>query len=322
MMNSKAASMSATLAELHLLTDDSGCEDYRPVVGPTGEVVIFERTQKSDGKTVLYRIDDLRTPDPQPFLSNPGAPPSQTRPDWNWRSNRIAFNGAARRDAQVSVWITLGDEITAVPNTEGLFYPTWTADDRLVASNSSMKASPRPSNPIIDIGSGVKRSNIDGTDTAGTPLYGGMPAARPGLAELIAFAGQPEIENWGGTGTAAYDQNFNYIFLNAVNERGIFTSQPIESDASVTNYDPTYQGRAPAWSPDGRTIAFESNRSGNAYSIYLCDIESGAITPVTDPKLGAQHAKFFPCGTKLILGARPKGNWSIAWVDISSLLES
>jgi hypothetical protein len=40
---------------------------------------------------------------------------------------------------------------------------------------------------------------------------------------------------------------------------------------------------------------------------------------VTVSTLNCQHAKFFPCGTKLILGAQNK-SWNIGWVDISSLL--
>ena len=100
----------------------------------------------------------------------------------------------------------------------------------------------------------------------------------------------------------------------------LFRSVPIETDASLTTYDPSYQGRAPAWAPNGQTIAFESNRSGG-YAIYLCDLSSGTITQVTDPTLGGQHAKFFSCGTKLILcNHNPAGTMGIAWVDISGLL--
>jgi hypothetical protein len=40
---------------------------------------------------------------------------------------------------------------------------------------------------------------------------------------------------------------------------------------------------------------------------------------VTDSSLNCQHAKFFPCGTKLILGVQ-NPTWNIAWLDISSLL--
>jgi dipeptidyl aminopeptidase/acylaminoacyl peptidase len=97
----------------------------------------------------------------------------------------------------------------------------------------------------------------------------------------------------------------------------------MEHGASLTTYDPAHQGRAPACSPDGRTIAFESNRSGKGYAIYLDDLATGAIVQATDPSLGGQHAKFFPCGTRLIHhpGGSP-ATMGIAWVDISALLKS
>ena len=43
------------------------------------------------------------------------------------------------------------------------------------------------------------------------------------------------------------------------------------------------------------------------------------MTPVTDPSLNCQHAKFFPDGTKLILSVQ-NPTWNIARVDISTLL--
>ncbi|NKC52051.1 hypothetical protein HED63_24445 [Ochrobactrum cytisi] len=41
----------------------------------------------------------------------------------------------------------------------------------------------------------------------------------------------------------------------------------LPADATIDQFDPLHQGRAPACSPDGRTIAFETNRSGNGYAI-------------------------------------------------------
>jgi hypothetical protein len=77
----------------------------------------------------------------------------------------------------------------------------------------------------------------------------------------------------------------------------------MESAASITDYDPRHQGRALAWSPDGAPPSPSNpiDRRQVVTQSTLCDLDSGAITQVTDPTLGGEHAKFFPCGTKLIL---------------------
>jgi Tol biopolymer transport system component len=99
----------------------------------------------------------------------------------------------------------------------------------------------------------------------------------------------------------------------------------MEPDAPIGAFNPAYQGRAPDWSPDGTTIAFESNRSGMGYAIYLYNLQARTVTQVTDPTLNAQHARFFYDGSKLILGIRMTCSapaLGIAWVDISSLLST
>jgi hypothetical protein len=183
----------------------------------------------------------------------------------------------------------------------------------------------RPPVPAIATGSVTER-NVDGSDPTPPQLFGGMPSVRrPEDLPQIAFAGQPNIAGWGGSSALnpAYSQSDNYIFLNARTSAG-FASAPMESGAPLTVFSSAYQGRAPAWSPDGQTIAFESNRpfggqtnGGANYAIYLFDLQSGAITQVTTPALRGQHAKFFPCGTNLIFcinhsGGTPK-TMGIAW---------
>ena len=81
----------------------------------------------------------------------------------------------------------------------------------------------------------------------------------------------------------------------------------MEPNAPIGAFDPNFEGRAPDWSPDGNRIAFESNRSGQGYAIYLCNLTTSrpTVTQVTDPALNAQHARFFPDCTKLIMCIKP-----------------
>jgi Tol biopolymer transport system component len=324
--------MSASLPPLNFLASSSAYTDYRPAIGPSGDVVIFERTPVGGGLTTLCSIADLTAPDPVPFLSGTPLPPSQTRPDFCWSTGSIAFNGAETNQSAVRVWQVGADGAGPHPiaNTQRSAYPTWSLDGTLIVTeNAGPAAAPRPCNTVFDTNGTAPPPypNIDGTDQAGTPLFGGMPTVGPRDLPQIAFAGQPVLVGWGGATSPqpAYNQDKNYIFLNAVTN-GVFTSIPMESAASVTTYEASHQGRAPAWSPDGTTIAFESNRFGSGYAIYLCDLATGAIVQATDPSLGGQHAKFFPGGTRLILCIRHPGGspatMGIAWVDISALLKS
>jgi Tol biopolymer transport system component len=324
--------MGTSLPPLQFLTSDADYVDYRPAADVTGKRVVFERTPyKGKGPTVLQVIDDIDSPNPVPFLSAT-SPVSQTRPDWCWNTNAVAFNGAASNNDHLSVWQVAGDGKTGlqeIPNTTDAAYPRWSLDGSLfVTENSGAGASPHPCNTIFDNSGNQTFGNVDGSDANGTPLFGGMPAVSATDLPRIAFAGQPALTGWGNSPSKQphYDQNKNYIFLNTVGQHGTVNSSPMESGAAVSSYDASYQGRAPSWSPDGQTIVFESNRGdGINYAIYLCNVADGTITPVTDPSLNGQHAKFFPDGTTLILSIHHPGGTpptrGIAMVDLSTLLQ-
>lgn len=328
--------------KLNFVTQDPAYSDYRPAVDATGQRVLFERTPVgvADPLTTLAIVDSLTAPTPAAFLTaanNPGTaiPPSQTRPDWSWVTGQVALNGAATNKAPVEVYLVAGDGtgLAVMPNSQAWLYPIWTHDGKqLIVYNNKNLADPLPSTNLVWPDGTVAKRNLNGNDAGGTPVFGGFAAPNPGNASNVAYAGQPVIAGWGlGSTTecpadpSGYNQCYNYPFVNAVSN-GTFTSSPLEAGANIWTFDPAYQGRAPYWSPNGKYLVFESNRLGG-YAIFLVNLTKG--TPpvaVTDPAYGAQHAKFFPTGNRLILtalqtpSANGNGPRGIAWIDISAYL--
>ncbi|HYO74967.1 MAG TPA: S9 family peptidase [Thermoanaerobaculia bacterium] len=61
------------------------------------------------------------------------------------------------------------------------------------------------------------------------------------------------------------------------------------------------QDEGPSWSPDGKTIAYVSNREGGAKQVYLLDVAAGTSRKLTTLAGGAGAVKWVPTGTGLVL---------------------
>ena len=343
------------------VTSNPGFSDYRPAPDKTGHNILFERTvhpNPNDANTQLFIVRGVGSGSPTvaPFLTVPSSLPltwpySQTRPDWSWVTNEVAFSGAPNNQGANQVHLVAGDGVSPrlVANTNAHIYPIWTSDGKQLVvyddnNNVLQPGPPRIGPPVtrlIDPDGTVVQANMNGLDVTGVQVFGGFAAPKPGNPLQIAFAGQPALAYWGQTPpnplpnplpTPAYNQDNNYVFVNAF-RGGVFSSQPLESAAPVIAYDPAYQGRAPYWSPDGNHIVFESSRAGG-YALFLANVAKG--TPpvqLTDATYWAQHAKFLPYGTSVVpsgkgivftalqnpsaAGTGPRG---IALLDIASYL--
>lgn len=313
-----------------LAATDPRFNDYRPAADVTGTQVVFERTPVGGGVTSLFVVRALAQASASPFLLTSTAPtgavtgPEQTRPDWCWATNQVALNvPAAAGGAGTQVLLAQGDGtvIGNVPESAGYLYPIWTKDGtQLVVYNNSSGAEnqfPNPHTSLVYPAGGIVpgQRNLNGTDALGATVFGGFAAPNPNDPTLIAFAGQPTPAAFtaGAQSPAAscetcaptksgYDQCFNYPFVNSRNG-SVYTSRPLEAGASLAAYDGTKQGRAPYWSPDGKWLVFESDRLGG-YALFLANVAAGtAPVQITDPCYEAQHGKFLPCGTKLVLTA-------------------
>ena len=324
----RASRRATGFAQLNFITADPHYSDYRPAIDSAAQHVVFERTPAAGGNTSLYIIamgSALVAPFVQSGQGGLFTGPSQTRPDWSWVTDKVVMNVAASNNDELQVLITDsdGNPLQNVHDSRGFVYPTWTPDGtQLIIYNNSSDASPAPCTSLVDLDGSVRIPNLNGNDANNVPMFGGFASPMPQNKRLIAYAGQPDMA-WGPAAVnGGYNQNFNYVFLNA-ERNATYGSAPLEPAASIRYFEPSYQGRAPVWSPDGNYIAFESDRAGG-YAIFLANVAQGtAPVQLTDAQYGSQHAKFFPDGTRIVLtalqqpGGGPRG---IAWADISEYL--
>src|SRR5687767_12531290 len=70
----------------------------------------------------------------------------------------------------------------------------------------------------------------------------------------------------------------------------------------------------PAWSPDGRTLAFESRVGGDA-DIWLLDLDGGTSRPLTTMPGDETHPAWSPDGTRIVFDALADSTWNLWMVD-------
>lgn len=264
--------------DVRFLTGEVGTTDYWPAFAPEGNQVVFSRRIGSDQPYRLYIVPvDGGTAKPFPLRPlSVGA----TRANWSWQSNEIAFTGRANGKNQI--WVINGDGTKAHPLvladlTPGVAYPSWDREGKQLI--------------VVDYqgntGGILKRIDVAQqrvtTLTDLQEVLAGMPAISPD-GKTIAFAGQLNKNG-------AYNQRLNSIFL--LNER--HQLQEISGG----------QGRAPSWSPDGRWIAFESDRGNpqGKYAIYIVSPEGKQLRKLTANALDANHPVWSPDGRSLAFSA-------------------
>jgi Tol biopolymer transport system component len=76
----------------------------------------------------------------------------------------------------------------------------------------------------------------------------------------------------------------------------------------LTNYE--YDDDFPAWSPDGRKIAFVSWRDGD-FEIYVMNADGSDVTRLTDSEGRDLEPRWCPDGHRIVFESERDGNWEI-----------
>jgi dipeptidyl aminopeptidase/acylaminoacyl peptidase len=264
--------MMAAAAPRQITARTAGVIDYWPCFSPDGKTVLFSRTVDGGKTWSLFRVSAAGGA-AELFAK---LPVSATRASWSAKSGRIVFNGDAAGAAAGGIWVMDGNGRNAhAIATDGILapsYPSWYPDGRTIGFGDAA------------------RNILYRMDTAGKPVavthqeqvLTGMSSVAPD-GQWVAFAGQ---KNNG----QIYQQNDNQIWL--VDDSGqarTLETQPL-------------QGRTPSWSPDGRRVAFESDRGSPSglYAVFIVNREGTGLVQVTDYALNAGHPVFSPDGRRLV----------------------
>jgi TolB protein len=261
-------------------------EDAYPHVS-RDSLVVFQSNRVGGVKLFVAKLDGRGL---RQLTRGPG---EDATPVWSPDGAHVVF--ASNRGGNGDVWVVRADgtglrNLTNHPRDDS--HPSWSADGRRIVFCSTRGDGENDDVYVMNRdGSGVRRLTDNGLDWDTFPSF--SPDGRKILFRRLLRVRTAE-------GTVA---NSEIMVMNADGSGAV----------NLTRH-PWFDGW-PSWSPDGRRIAFSSNRS-DPYQIYVMNADGTGLTRVVDSPYTDVRPQWLPGGRGLIFNREHDGRIEMLQVQL------
>lgn len=277
------ATLATPVAGSEPATLNSIMESY-PSVSPDGKTVVFQSTRL--GRRALF-IADADGRNLRLFLDTKSNPVSAA---WSPDGKHIAFADSVDEDSEIFIVDADGRNVRRLTSIKGDdSHPAWAADGQRIFFSSN-RHTPDMSAPAARQWHDTFSIRPDGTDVrkhTDCKTVCTYPAPSPDGKRIAYRRIIPTPGMRWDLSVMTYDSEVFVSDLDGSNERNLSAS-------------PAYDGW-PSWSPDGRWIAFSSNRSGpqNTGQVYLVRPEGGEVKQLTTGRWSNTTPRWSPDSQKI-----------------------
>ena len=242
---------------------------------------------------------------------------TDARPAWSPDGTQIAFFSNRSDNYEVYVMDADGGNVRNLTrHASDDFAPTWSPDGTQIAFVSR-----RDGNNEIYIME-IPRHDPACDELLESTLLGEDHECAPHVRRLTNSLAEETSPVWSPDGRRiAFSLETDLD--SEIYTMSVFCASPhgCRSDRYNLSDNPA-RDRDPAWSPDGRYIAFTSNRGGT-WDIYVMSADGSRTQQLTDGMGAYVNPAWSPDGTQLVLAARYAGIWSLYTMDMTcgSLLD-
>ncbi len=113
-----------------------------------------------------------------------------------------------------------------------------------------------------------------------------------------------------GTKIAYTDKALNLYFIDLTEKTPVL----VDTDT----YDHPWRSLNPAWSPDSRWLTYTKRLPTHIHAVFLYEVATGAVHPITDGLSDTTWACFDPTGKFLYFTASANFGLNTGWLDMSS----
>lgn len=268
-------------------------QDAYPDVAPDGHRIVFESNRLSPFFKLF--VLDVTNQSLRPLV--PG-PREDVTPAWSPSGRQIVFVSNAIPGGAGQIWIVNDDGTSAhaiSPSNTDDSHPKWSPDGKEIVFCSTRGDGKNDDIYVMKVdGSNVRRLTDNG------PTWDTFPSFSPDGSKIV----------------------FRRLFRPQVGDTLTTNSEVMVMNADGTgavnlSHDPWFDGW-PSWSPDGRRIAFASNRT-DAYRIYVMNADGSDVKEVSHGHEIEQRPRWFPDGKHIIFNREHDGRIDMAVIEVLPL---